>query len=103
MVKKQDQTSRKVRRLKSPVNSDDALRGEDLSDERRKYERYETALKVQFYVNFDLETKIDFRVKRQDKKIFSKLVQRAFQFRFSWKDSAKQYIALYEQCLSNHN
>ena len=39
----------------------------------------------------------------KDKKIFSKLVQRAFQFRFSWKDSAKQYIALYEQCLSNHN
>jgi hypothetical protein len=39
--------------------------------ERRKYERYETDLKVQFYVTFDLETKIHFKVKEKDKGDFS--------------------------------
>jgi hypothetical protein len=39
--------------------------------ERRKYERYETDVKVQFYVTFDLETKIHFKVKEKDKGAFS--------------------------------
>ena len=39
----------------------------------------------------------------KDKKTFSNLVKRAFECRFSWTDSAQEYITLYEQCLSNHN
>jgi len=33
---------------------------------RRKYDRYETDLKIQFSVSFDVETKIDYRVKSRD-------------------------------------
>ena len=31
--------------------------------EKRKYDRYETDVKIDFYVSFDVRTKIDFRVK----------------------------------------
>ena len=31
--------------------------------EKRLYDRYETDVKIDFYVNFDIRTKIDFRVK----------------------------------------
>ena len=61
MVKEQKKSSAKQPRLKSTGQK-----------ERRKFERYETALKIQFYVNFDLETKIDFRVRQKDRTDFSK-------------------------------
>jgi hypothetical protein len=38
---------------------------------RRKYDRYETDVKVQFYVSFDIQTKVDFRVKEKDKSEYS--------------------------------
>ena len=40
-------------------------------DERRRYDRYETDIKIQFYVNFDLKTNIKFRIKEKAKKEFS--------------------------------
>ncbi len=36
-------------------------------DERRQHERYDTDLKISFFVNFDLETKIEFRLENLDK------------------------------------
>lgn len=33
--------------------------------ERRRHERYETDVKVEFYVNFDLKTKVDFCVEEK--------------------------------------
>ena len=77
MVKKLDNSSRKRRRLKPQEDSTGAADKQGFSKERRLYERYDTALKIQFYVNFDLETKIDFRVKRENKKDFSKGVYSA--------------------------
>lgn len=37
-------------------------------DKRRAYERYDTDLKIDFSVKFDLETKIRFQVKNQEQK-----------------------------------
>lgn len=41
------------------------------SDERRKFDRYETDIQIQFYVNFDLKTKINFQVKDKTRKDYS--------------------------------
>ena len=40
--------------------------------ERRKYDRYETEIKIQFYVSFDMETRIDFRVKDKSTENYSR-------------------------------
>jgi len=40
-------------------------------DNRRQYDRYATELKIQFAVNFDVRTKVDFRVKEKSAKKFS--------------------------------
>lgn len=40
--------------------------------ERRKYDRYETEIKIQFYVSFDMETRIDFRVKEKSTEKYSR-------------------------------
>ena len=32
------------------------------SDERRQYERYDTEVKIYFYVNYEIKTKVDYRV-----------------------------------------
>ncbi len=39
--------------------------------ERRKHSRYEADLKIDFCVGFDIETKIDFRVRKESGKEFS--------------------------------
>ncbi|MDP2654371.1 MAG: PilZ domain-containing protein [Candidatus Omnitrophota bacterium] len=36
-------------------------------DDRRRFERYETDLKIDFYVNFDIRTRIDYRIKASGK------------------------------------
>ena len=36
-------------------------------NEKRRYDRYETDVKIDFYVSFDVQTKIDFRVKDPQK------------------------------------
>ncbi len=77
MVKKTVISSSQGRRPKSAVKSASKVKGQRFSAERRLYERYDTALKIQFHVNFNLETKIDFRVKSPDEKNFSKGVYSA--------------------------
>ncbi len=39
------------------------------TNDKRKYDRYETDVKIDFYVSFDVQTKIDFRVKDPQKGI----------------------------------
>ena len=39
--------------------------------ERRRYDRYDTDLKIEFQVNFDVKTKIDYRIKKKEEKQFS--------------------------------
>jgi len=39
--------------------------------DRRRHTRYETDLKIQFFVSFDIKTQIKFKVKTKAKKIFS--------------------------------
>ena len=41
------------------------------NEDKRKYDRYEMDVKIQFYVNFDITTKIDFRIKEKEDKSFS--------------------------------
>jgi hypothetical protein len=41
-------------------------------DERRQYTRYASDLKLAFYVSFDFETRIDFRVKKDQEQSFSR-------------------------------
>ncbi len=44
----------------------------DFRSEKRKYDRYETDVKIQFYVNFNIHTKINYRIKDKNKILFSK-------------------------------
>ena len=46
--------------------------------DRRQYTRYETDLKIQFFVTFDIKTKIHFQVKDKSKAGFSKAKYTAF-------------------------
>ncbi len=47
-------------------------KGSDASmNERRRHERFETDVKVQFYVSFDLQTKVDYQVKERPADPFS--------------------------------
>ena len=71
MVKKHEKPVSKRLSTTSRVSEKSAGARNNLPSERRKYDRYETALKIQFYVNFDLETKIDFRIKEKNSKDFS--------------------------------
>ncbi|HPB67947.1 MAG: PilZ domain-containing protein [Candidatus Omnitrophica bacterium] len=45
---------------------------EEGKQERRKSPRYETDAKIQFYVNFDVHTRVDYRVKKEGEGQFSK-------------------------------
>ena len=78
MVKKHHKSAPKPAASKSRVTKKADRPSESSAEERRQYDRYETALKIQFYVNFDLETKIDFRVMQNDKSDFSKETYTAF-------------------------
>ncbi|MFA5260041.1 MAG: PilZ domain-containing protein [Candidatus Omnitrophota bacterium] len=43
----------------------------DGKQERRKAPRYDTDAKIQFYVNFDVRTRVDYRVKKDGEEQFS--------------------------------